>query len=886
MSRWAVRHPVWGLVSWFVLIAVVIGAVGAFGGKLIDSFALPNTPSQQAQDLLQSMGSPGPTDTSISIVWHPSTGLATDPVTEEQIRPLLTSVSLLDGVQCVTSPFGDNLGTDCSTVTNQPLEKVLIDTIVAELSKATNLSAKDLRAIAELIPKLTDLEKISPKELGKLAASLPGLAKIAQAPKSLLDGLASLTEAELLKIPGMTKADARSLVDAFGALSRIADLPRATLAAVAKLDAAKLRAFAEQLPADIGKLEAGWAAFQRALKAIEDAARATQAAISTVSPDGRIAYATVTITGSVSPTPEGATILSLVEDASSPDLLIGAQGAALEGAGQSVPPSDLIGMLVALLILIIAFGSLVAAGLPIVVALFGLIGGELMIYVVAHFMNVASFTPALAGMIGLGVGIDYALFIMNRFRQGVQTGQSPKQAAETAVGTAGRAVLFAGTTVIIALVGMLVLRISFFNGLAIGAAVTVLMVMLSALLLLPSLLSLLGTKALAVRMPWARTLAPFDPQRSRWTGYARLLQRKPVIPLIISLVVIAALAWPALKLSQGFPDDSSQAPGSPLRTGYDLMAEGFGPGISAPFIVAVQTSTPGNFDGLASAITALEQTPGIARTVPNSGMLPLLSVDPAYFGGPNKDIAAVIAYPTTSGVDPATATTLNVLRDTTAPALAQQGQAQIFIGGTQAVSEDFTTVLAGALPLFLLLVVGLGFLALMLLFRSLLIPLTAAITSLLSFAGALGVTVAVFQFGWLDSILGVSGTGPILPFLPIMVFAILFGLSMDYQVFLVSRMREEWERTGDSAEAVRIGLAGSGRVVVSAALIMTSVFLAFVPTPIDAIKLFGVALGAAVLIDAFVVRLVLVPSAMTLFGRANWWIPRWLGRVLPTITLE
>ena len=880
------RHPVWGLVSWFVLIAVIIGAVGTFGGKLIDSFALPNTPSQQAQDLLQSMGSPGPSDTSLTIVWHPSTGSATDPITQAQIRQLLTSISMLDGVQCVTTPFGDNLGTDCTSVTNQPLDKVVTDAIVTELSKATKLSDKDLRAIAELIPKLADLQKISPAELGKLAASLPGLAKIAQAPRSLLDGLASLTVPDLMKIPGMTDKDAKALVDAFGALSRIADLPRATLDAVAKLDPAKLRAFAEQLPADIGKLEAGWAAFQKALHAIQDAAKATQSALSTVSSDGTIAYATVSIAGSVSPTPEGGTILSLVEDASSPDLLVGAQGAALEGAGQTVPPSDVIGMLVALLILIIAFGSLIAAGLPIVVALFGLVGGELMVYVVAHFMNVASFTPALAGMIGLGVGIDYALFIMNRFRQGVQTGQSPKQAAETAVGTAGRAVLFAGTTVIIALVGMLVLRISFFNGLAIGAAVTVLMVMLAALLLLPSLLSLLGARALAVRMPWARTLAPFDPHTSRWSGYARLLQRKPVIPLLISLVVVAALAWPALRLTQGFPDDSSQAPGSPLRTGYELMAEGFGPGTSAPFIVAVQTTTPGDVDALGSAITALEQTPGIARTLPNSGMLPLIRLDPSYFGGPEGNVAAVIAYPTTSGVDPATATTLDVLRNTTAPALAKQHQAQIFIGGTQAVSEDFTTVLAGALPLFLLLVVGLGFLALMLLFRSLLIPLTAAITSLLSFAGALGVTVAVFQFGWLDSILGVSGTGPILPFLPIMVFAILFGLSMDYQVFLVSRMREEWERTGDNAEAVRIGLAGSGRVVVAAAAIMTSVFLAFVPTPIEAIKLFGVALAAAVLIDAFIVRLVLVPSAMTLFGRANWWIPRWLGRILPTITLE
>ena len=438
------RHPVWGLVAWFVLVGIIIGAVGAFGGKLVDSFALPNTPSQQAQDLLESMGSPGPSDTTVTIVWRPSMGSATDALTRAEVQPLLLKVSQLDGVQCVTTPFGDNLGAGCTSPTNLPLDQVLTNTIVAELSKATKLSPRDLRAIAAIIPKLTDLEKISPQELGRLAASLPGLAKIAQAPKSLLDGLASLTEADYLKIPGITPKDATALVEAFGALSRIAEIPRATLEAIGKLDVAKLRDFAEQIPSDVRKLEAGWSAFQKALAAIREAAKATQSAISTVSPDGRIAYASVSIAGTVSPTPEGATILDLVQEANAPDLTVGAQGAALEGAGQTVPPSDVIGMLVALVILIIAFGSLIAAGLPIVVALFGLIAGELLVYVVAHFMNVASFTPALAGMIGLGVGIDYALFITNRFRQGLQTGLAPKDAAATAVGTAGRAGLVAG----------------------------------------------------------------------------------------------------------------------------------------------------------------------------------------------------------------------------------------------------------------------------------------------------------------------------------------------------------------------------------------------------------------------------------------------------------
>ena len=360
-----------------------------------------------------------------------------------------------------------------------------------------------------------------------------------------------------------------------------------------------------------------------------------------------------------------------------------------------------------------------------------------------------------------------------------------------------------------------------------------------------------------------------------------------VLSILLALVLIGLLAAPALRLQLGFPDDSSQdAVGSPLRTGYTLMAEGFGPGVSAPFFIAVRTTKATDFDELGKAITALEATPGVARVLPNSAMLPLLKLDDSVFGGTDKTLTSVIAYPTTGSQDAATATTLDRIRSTTAPQLQTAEGVGIYVGGTQAVSTDFTTVLNAALPLFLLIVVGLGFVALMLLFHSLLIPLVGALTSLLSFAGALGVTVGVFEFGWLAPILGVPGTGPILPFLPIMVFAILFGLSMDYQVFLVSRMKEEWDHTHDNRDAVRVGLAGSGRVVVAAALIMTSVFLAFVPTPITAIKLFGVALASAVLIDAFIVRLLLVPSLMSLLGRANWWMPRWLGRILPTITLE
>ena len=888
MSRWAVRHPIAGLLTWVALAIVILGGAATFSGTLVDSFSLPNTPSQQAQDLLQELA---PKDaeptTTATIVWKANAGTATDDSTKAVVLPLLTQLAQLPKVQCITSPLGENLGPDCTKASPVGLEQVVTDKAYDELAKATKLTPAQLREVTRLLPRLAPLEKANAAELGKLAAALPGIAKIAQLPKPLLDGLASITAADYEKIPGLTRKEADDLVAAFGALDKVAKLPKATLATFAKANPTTLRDAAEKIPASVTKLEKGWATFQADLARLQDAARATQAATSTVSADGRIAYATLTISGSALNKDEAAQAADLIAQASTPAVTIGAQSGALEGAGISVPPSDLIGIGVAFIILLVAFGSVIAAGLPLVVAILGFVVGEGLLLIVARFMNVATFAPELAAMIGLGVGIDYALFIMSRYRQGVHEGLAPKDAAERAVGTAGRAVLFAGCTVIVALLGMFALRISFFNGLGVGAAVTVLMVMTSALLLLPSLLSLLGTKALALKLPWARHPKPFDPETSRWSGYGRLLQKAPAVPFVLALVLIGLLAWPALRLQLGFPDDSSQdAVGTPLRTGYSLMAEGFGPGTSGPFFVAVQTTKKGDFDELGQAITALEQTPGVARVLPNSAMLPLYRLDPKSFGGPEGTLTSVIVYPTTGSQDPATSSTLDRIRSTTAPQLKSADGIGIYVGGTQAVSTDFTTVLNAALPLFLLIVVGLGFLALMLLFHSLLIPLTGALTSLLSFAGALGVTVGVFQLGWLAPILGVPGTGPILPFLPIMVFAILFGLSMDYQVFLVSRMKEEWDRTHDNRDAVRVGLAGSGRVVVAAALIMTSVFLAFVPTPITAIKLFGVALASAVLIDAFIVRLLLIPSLMSLLGRANWWMPRWLGRILPTIHLE
>lgn len=618
---------------------------------------------------------------------------------------------------------------------------------------------------------------------------------------------------------------------------------------------------------------------------------------STVSPDGRVAYSQVSFMvgpdGELQVGAEDAkAIIAAVASLNSDGLRAGAQGQVLEFAGQEPPSSEAIGLLVAIVILLVAFGSIVAAGMPIVVAIVGLAMGQMGVLLVANFLDVATFAPTLAAMIGLGVGIDYALFVMNRYRQAVLHGQEPKRAAMESVETAGRAVLFAGSTVIIALLGLFVLGINFFNGLAVGAAVTVLAVMLSALWMLPALLSLMGTKALAWRLPWGKRPGSMvdHPEGRAWAHYGRLLQKRPIIPALLALGIVVVLAIPLFSLRQGFADDSGKPEGSAARIAYDLRAEGFGPGVNGPFLVVADLSGATSPEAYGQVVAGLAATEGVAGTSPSVEALSvfgkLAQASAGAGGGEPQTVQAIAVYPSTAPQDEATTALLDRLRTETNPALEQQTGVQLYVGGTQAITSDFTTVLGDALPVFLAIVIGLGFLALVLLFHSIVVPLTAAVTSLLSFAAAMGITVAVFQWGWLSSFLGVSSTGPIFPFLPIMVFSILFGLSMDYQVFLVSRMQEEWARTGDNLASVRRGLAGSGRVVVIAAAIMSSVFLAFVPSTNSTIKLFGLALASAVIIDAFIVRLVLVPSLMSMLGRANWWLPGWLDRVLPRVQIE
>ncbi len=598
-----------------------------------------------------------------------------------------------------------------------------------------------------------------------------------------------------------------------------------------------------------------------------------------VSPNGEVGRIEVTFKGESNDVPQ-ADIKQLVTDvqaANSPTLTVGVGGQVVDFASSEPPKSEGVGVLVAIVIMLIMFGSVVAAGLPILTALIGLSAGISLVTLAANLVDIATFGPTLAAMIGLGVGIDYALFVINRYRQAVLAGREPKDAALEAVGTAGRAVVFAGTTVVIALGGLFVLRLGFMNGLAIGAGITVITVMFTAVTLLPAVLSLLGRKSFAWKLPWARK-PKATPEGKGFARYGDGLQKHPWLYGSIAVVVMVVLALPMFAMRSGFPDAGGRPEGNTTRVAYDLTTEGFGAGANGPFLVVVEMPNASSVPAANALSQALAKTPGVAMASPVVPGTPAISKD---------GTAAIIqVQPTTGPQDEATSTLLENLRTNVIPAATAGTGLTAYVGGSTAIVDDFSQVLSDALPLFLAVVVGLGFLVLVVLFRSLVIPLTAALTALLSFGAAVGVTVFVFQWGYLTDIFGVTGTGPILPFLPIMLFSILFGLSMDYQVFLVSRMQEEWARTEDNRAAVRRGLGGSGRVVAAAAAIMFSVFISFVFGDDTTIKMFGLSLAVAIALDAFIIRLILVPSLMTVLGPANWYLPKWLQKVLPKVHIE
>ncbi|MFK0210706.1 MMPL family transporter [Streptomyces sp. NPDC090298] len=597
-----------------------------------------------------------------------------------------------------------------------------------------------------------------------------------------------------------------------------------------------------------------------------------------VSEDGHTAYATVTFDAQADDIPEAQAraLVDTAKAAATDDLRVELGGSAValtEGPGGHI--AEVVGVAVAAVVLFLAFGSLAAAALPIATALVSVGIAYSGIVLLGHLMTVADFAPMLGMLVGLGVGIDYALFIVTRHRRGLKRGLSVTEAAETAVATTGRAVVFAGATVCIALLGMLILRLGFLNGVAIAASLTVLLTVAASVTLLPALLSFIGMRALSRRE--RRVLTERGPQPELPTGFAArwsaFVERHPKLLGAVAVVVMGVLALPTLSLHLGTSDQGNGPATSTTRQAYDLLADGFGPGVNGPLTLVAGLDGADDRVALDQLPSALAATKGVA------------SVSPVTYNGAG-DTAVLTVVPDSAPQSKATSELVDRLRTDVLPKAEDGTSLDVHVGGVTASYDDFAEIIVGKLPLFVGVVVALGCLLLLLAFRSLGIPLKAAAMNVAAVGGAFGIVVAVFQWGWGSEPLGLGSAGPIEPFLPVIMVSVLFGLSMDYQVFLVSRMYEEWLETGDNRRAVRVGLAETSRVINSAAVIMIAVFLAFVLSGDRVIAMFGIALAAAVALDAFVLRTLLVPALMHLLGGANWWLPKWLDRLLPRISIE
>ncbi|MBV9444428.1 MAG: MMPL family transporter [Streptosporangiaceae bacterium] len=593
-----------------------------------------------------------------------------------------------------------------------------------------------------------------------------------------------------------------------------------------------------------------------ALAPFRDAAHVTGVSDLHVARDGHIAFATVQFDVTNAPTGEAKTLMADATKASGHGVTFALGGSAVDQAETPYGgASNGIGVGAAAVVLLIAFGSFLAMGLPIATALMGIGSGLSIIALLGHIFPAPSFSPIIAAMIGLGVGVDYALFIVTRFREELRNGNQPQDAIVTSMRTAGKSVLTAGTTVVIGMLGLLVLRQALMNGVAIAAAATVAMTVIASLTLLPALLGFSGMR-LAGPSRFSRKQRHGTQTTARSSErWALVVQRHPVIAASLSAAFILILAAPALFMKLSMPDESAQARGTMGYASYATMVQGFGPGFDAPLIVTVRGASAGNLPA------EIGHTPGIAAVTP-----PVTSTD--------HQATMFIAYPTTGEQDPATNALVNDLRAHVLPSVA-------YLTGPNAGNVSFANLVGQRLPWLIGVVVALSMLLLTAVFRSVTVAVKAAVMNLLSITAAYGVLTAITQWGWAGHLFGFPEKMPVTTWVPMFLFVILFGLSMDYEVFLLSRIREEWDATGDNARSVARGLASSARVITAAAAIMVVVFLSFVLTPDVSVKQIGLGLAAAVLIDATVVRLVLVPAVMELLGKANWWLPSWLGRLLP-----
>ncbi|MET9561259.1 MMPL family transporter [Streptomyces tauricus] len=588
-----------------------------------------------------------------------------------------------------------------------------------------------------------------------------------------------------------------------------------------------------------------------------------------ISGNGRIAYAQITFTEQANGVPK-----ALVEDVVETAQDAERAGLQVELGGQAItrtqePPTgiaEMVGILAAAVVLFLAFGSLFAMLLPLVVAIAALGTGLMATSLLSHVTDVPEVAPLLGSLIGLGVGIDYALFIVTRHRRGILRGMEPEESAVTALNTSGRAVLFAGGTVCIALAGMLVMNMRFLDGVVVATSLTVVLSVLAATTLLPALLGLLGMRVLSRKQ--RRRLAADGPESeeasglaARWSAY---VQKRPRSIAAGALLVMLVLALPVLSIRLGATDQGNHQDSTTTRQAYDLLAEGFGPGFNGPLQVVVDGGDEAQTAALVSTVRSID---GVARVAA---------------APPARGVTVIQVVPTTSPQSEKTDQLIDRLRDDVIPASGTEAH----VGGVTAVFKDFAAVTGDRLPYFVAAIITLGFLLLMVAFRSLVVPLTAALMNLIAAAASFGVLVAIFQWGWGTELLGIGKEGPITAFLPVIMLSLLFGLSMDYQVFLVSRMHEEWVHTKDNARAVRVGLAETSRVINCAALIMICVFSAFVLSGDMEGAMAGIGLAAAVALDAFILRTALVPAAMHLLGKSNWWLPAGLEKRLPHLAVE
>jgi putative drug exporter of the RND superfamily len=598
-----------------------------------------------------------------------------------------------------------------------------------------------------------------------------------------------------------------------------------------------------------------------------------------ISRDGTIGLATVNLNAQAQNIPSSAVskLISTAKSADGPLLNVQLGGAAIENvaSGATDYTSVLLGIVLALVVLFFAFRrSVFGAFLPVISALVAIGAGTYITNILTHAVSIASWVPEVAFLVALGVGVDYALFVVSRHRNELLAGQTPEHAAVTALNTSGRAVLLAGLTVCAALLGLFALPDPTLPGVAVTVSLLVGLTMLASLTLLPAMLGFLGPKVLrrAERTRLAQHGRQVEQAGAFWLRWAEALGRRPQIPAVAALAVVGVLALPFLSMRTGSPDASTDPTSSTTYQAYHLLAKGFGPGFNGPLVLVGQVNSPADRARFAAFTAAARSQPGVAAVAP-----PQLS--------PNGKAEVAEVYPATGPQDAATTTLLDRLRARVPPAEAGSTLA-IHIGGTTAENEDYSQDLSAKLPLFVAIVVGLAFLLLALVFRSLLIPLVASVMNLLSFGVALGVMTAAFQFGWGKPVLGFSQAGPITFWIPAIMFAILFGLSTDYEVFLISRMHEEWTLSGDNKRAVIRGQAETGRVITAASLIMILVFASFIIGGQMPIQQIGLGFAAAIFVDAYIIRTVLVPSVMHMLGRANWWLPAWLDRLLPRLHVE